>query len=203
MKQFILKGLRMTRQEQHQQTKRLKRIRNSARAVKWVLTLVVGAQLVFGIGLCLSILLHAYSLLDGVDSIALGDIERAFKDMPFLQRALLAFLAAISFILLTNALWTLRNLCARFQKADFFSPRTLKHVAFAGIWLISFAIFDVASDPVAALIATMDYPEAQRIVDVTVDGGEISCMILGALLLLLGWIMREAALLAEENRQII
>ncbi|MCK7612787.1 DUF2975 domain-containing protein [Roseibium sediminicola] len=193
----------MTTQEQHQQTKRLKRIRGCARAVKWVLTFVVVAQLVFGIALCLSILLPAYSLFNGVDSISTGNIERAFRDMPLVQRALLAFLAAISFILLTSALWTLRNLCARFQKADFFSPRTLKQVAFAGIWLISYAIFDVASDPVAALIATMDFPEAQRIVDVTVDGGEISCMILGALMLLLGWIMREAALLAEENRQII
>jgi len=193
----------MTRQEEHQRTRRLRRIRTGAMAVKWILTAAVLAQLALGIGLCLSVLLPDYSLFNGIDSVSFGDAERALKDMALLQRALLAFLAAVSFFLLTNALWTLRNLCARFQKAEFFSPGTLKSLALAGIWLISYAIYDVASDPVAALVATMDYPQAQRIVDVTVDGGEISCMILGALMLLLGWILREAALLAEENRQII
>lgn len=193
----------MTLQETQPRSRRLKRIRTCAMTVKWALTLAVAAQLALGVGLCLSVLLPAYSLFNGVDSISLGDTQRAFTDMPLLQRALLAFLAAVSFFLLTNALWTLRTLCARFQRAEFFSPRTLKSVALAGIWLISYAVYDIASDPVAALVATMDYPQAQRIVDVTVDGGEISSMILGALMLLLGWILREAALLAEENRQII
>lgn len=193
----------MTLQETDRRARRLKRIRVCAMTVKWVLSIAVLATLTLGTGLCLSLLFPGLPGLFGSEPLAFGAEKRAFLEMPLLQRALLAFLAAISFFLLSNALWSLRSLCARFQRKEFFSPATLKTVVFAGVWMISYAVFDLASDPVATLIATMDYPQAQRIVDVTVDGGEISCMILGALMLLLGWILREAALLAEENRQII
>lgn len=182
---------------------RLKRIRSCAGFVKWALTLCALALPVLGIGLFLSVLFPSLPSFNGEESILVGDAERSFLSMSFLQRALLSVLIAISFFLLMNALWSLRMLCARFQHMDFFSASALKRMIMAGVWLISYAIFDVASDPVAALIATMDYPETQRVVDVTVDGGEISCLILGALMLVLGWILREAALLAEENRQII
>jgi len=193
----------MTRTETGAREKRLGRIRACASFVKWVLTFCVLALLVLGGSIFLTVLFPALPAINGDESVYIGDVERNFSSMSVLQRALLSLLVAISFFLLVNALWTLRMLCARFQNTDFFSANTLKRMVMAGIWLISYAIFDVASDPVGALIATMDYPEAQRIVDVSVDGDEISCMILGALMLLLGWIMREAALLAEENRQII
>jgi len=193
----------MTPLEADLRDNRLRRIRTGAKIVKWVLTVCTAALFALGLGLFLSVLFPTLTPFNGEDAIYVGDMERSFLSMSFVQRALLSLLVAISFFLLVNALWTLRALCARYQNLDFFSPSTLKRMIMAGVWLISFAFFDVASDPVAALVATMDFPETQRIVDVTVDGGEISCLILGALMLVLGWILREAALLAEENRQII
>ena len=193
----------MTSMEADLRERRLNRIRSCAKFVKWLLTLSAVALPIMGLGLFLSVLFPTWPSFNGEESIVVGDIERTFLNMSFVQRALLSLLVAISFFLLMNALWSLRMLCVRFQNTDFFSASTLKRLIMAGVWLISYAFFDVASDPVAALITTMDYPEAQRIVDVTVDGGEISCLILGSLMLVLGWILREAALLAEENKQII
>ncbi|MCV0427673.1 MAG: DUF2975 domain-containing protein [Roseibium sp.] len=184
-------------------SKRLQRIKLCARLLKWAMTVCALALFVLATVLVLSVLSPEIAFVSGHGTVTIEDTERVIADMSPAQRGALATLVLVMFTLLIGAVWTLRSLSLQFESMDFFSPKTLETVVSLGIWFISYAIFEVASDPVTSLILTLDYPEGEKIIDVTVDGGEIFCMILGALLLLFGWIMREAALLAEENRQII
>lgn len=133
----------------------------------------------------------------------IGDRERSFAEMPLNQRLPLLALATVSYSLLAGITLSLFLVCLRFQAADFFSRRSWDSVFYSGVWFISFAVFNVAASPIATYVATLDYPENERSIDVAFSHHEIFALILGALLLLLGWVMREAALLAEENRQII
>ncbi|MEQ8783658.1 MAG: DUF2975 domain-containing protein [Roseibium album] len=184
-------------------SRRLRRIQLGARLMKWTVSTCVPVLIILTALLVLSVLFPQVAALTGEQTISIGDSERAFADLSLVQRSALTIVALCMFTLSFGALWTLRSLCLQFQALEFFSARSLKTVVSLGTWLICCALFEFASDPLASLIVTLDYPAGERIIDVTVDGGEIFSMSLGALLLLFGWIMSEAALLAEENRQII
>lgn len=183
--------------------KRLQRIQRCAKAMKWAASACLAGLVLLSILLALSILFPTFVPLIGDNPVTVGNQERTLSELSMAQRGSVTVLLIVSLSLLMGALWALRRLFERFQNAEFFAGKTLDAMASLGFWLISFAIFDFASDPVSSLIGTMDYPEGQRVVDVAVDGREIFCMILGTLVLLLGWVMREAAVLAEENRQIV
>ncbi|MES0882898.1 DUF2975 domain-containing protein [Roseibium sp. SCP14] len=183
--------------------KRLQHIQRSAKAMKWMASVCLVALVPLSVLLVLAVIFPAFVPLIGDNPVSIDNQERTLSELSLAQRGSLTVLLIVSLSLLTGALRALRCLFERIQNAEFFAGRTLDTMASLGIWLISYAIFDFASVPVSTLIATMDYPEGQRVVDVSADGGEIFCMILGTLMVLLGWVMREAASLAEENRQII
>ena len=186
-----------------EQSKRLKRIRIVARLVKWIATLSLFATFTVGIGLTFVFLFPEGPAWSVEETIWTGDGERALSSIPFPQRSILAVLLVVNLALVLGIIWALRSVCRHFENGDYFSPQALENVFSLGAWMISFAVFDIASDPVGIMVATLDFPEVKRVIDVSLDGGEVFTMILGALMLLFGWIFREAALLAEENRQIV
>ncbi|WP_428524415.1 DUF2975 domain-containing protein [Roseibium sp.] len=186
-----------------EQGKRLKRIRIVARLVKWIATLSLFATFVVGVGLTIVFLFPEGPAWSVDETIWIGEGERELSSIPFAQRSILAVLLVVSLALVLGIIWALRCVCRHFETGDYFSPQALENVFSLGAWMISFAVFDIASDPVGIMVATLDYPEVKRVIDVSLDGGEVFTLILGALMLLFGWIFREAALLAEENRQIV
>ncbi|MBO9419774.1 DUF2975 domain-containing protein [Labrenzia sp. R4_2] len=197
------RGIKMVDASINEQSKRLKRIRIVARLVKWIATLSLLITLTVGIGLTFVFLFPQGPAWSVDETIWVGEGERALAAIPIEQRFILAVLLVVNFVLALGIIWALRSVCRHFESGDYFSPQALENVFSLGAWMISFAVFDIASDPVGIMVATLDYPEVERVIDVSLDGGEIFTMILGALMLLFGWIFREAALLAEENRQIV
>ncbi|MCK7612786.1 DUF2975 domain-containing protein [Roseibium sediminicola] len=193
----------MTSSEATDREVRLKRIRRVSAFMKWVVTVVLAIILVLGVVLTIGIALPNDLLIAADETLDVADVERRLGDVPHIQRIGLAILTAIAFALLTAAGWKIRQVFNGFQKMEFFSPTTLSNVISFGVWLIAFAVFDLISDPIGSVMLTYDYPPGERAVDLTLDGGEIFFLILGALMLLFGWILREAALIADENRQFI
>lgn len=186
-----------------ERNRRLARIRRVSTFMKWFVTAVLAIILVFGVVVTVGIALPNEFMIAADETLDVADVERRLGDVPHLQRVGIAVLSAIAFTLLLIAGWNIRQVFRRFQKMEFFSPKTLANVISFGIWLIAFAVFDLLSDPIGSVMLTYDFPPGERAIDVTLDGGEIFFLILGALMLLFGWILREAALIADENRQFI
>ncbi|MBO6894729.1 MAG: hypothetical protein JJ866_22500 [Roseibium sp.] len=182
---------------------RIHRIQLGARAIKWAISLCNLIVLLFWLEDVLSILMPTHPLFVDGATIDIGDTERGFAKMSLNQLLPLVALVTVSYGLLGGITLSVRSVCLRFQTADFFSSRTLDAVFYSGVWFISYATYNIAATPIATYIATLDFPEGERAIDVAIGGHEILSLILGALMLLLGWVMREAALLAEENTQII
>ena len=193
----------MTLSETADRERRLTRIRRVSGIMKWVVTVVLAVILVFGVIVTVGIALPNEFMFAADETLDVADVERTFGEVPHLQRLGIASLAAIAFTLLMIAGWNIRQVFKRFQQMEFFSPKTLANVIAFGTWLIAFAVFDLISDPLGTYILTFDLPPGERQVDITLDGGEIFFLILGALMLLFGWILREAALIADENRQFV
>lgn len=193
----------MSELEQAVREKRLVRIRRVSTFMKWAVTLVLALILVLAVIVTIGIAVPNDLLIGPEETIDVGEKERALGDIPQAQRIGLAFLVAAAHIMLIFATWHIRTVFRHFQKMEFFSPKTLSNVIAFGIWLIAFGVFDLLSDPLGSIIVTIDLPEGQRALDLALDGDEIFFLVFGALMLLFGWILREAALIADENRQFV
>ncbi len=193
----------MTASEAADRGKQLTRIRRVSAFMKWAVTFILLISLVLGVVITVGITLPAEMLIGADETIDFGETERLLAEIPQMQRVGLSVLTAIAIGILLVAGWNMRQVFKRFQDMEFFAPKTLANVIAFGVWLIAFGVYDLFSDPIGSLVLTYDYPPGKRALDISIDGGEFSFLILGSLMLLFGWILREAALIADENRQFI
>ncbi|MHA7772106.1 DUF2975 domain-containing protein [Roseibium sp. M-1] len=183
--------------------KRLRRIYYCAAAMKWAMTLCAMIYVLLIANIAIAFLVPGSEPFAADESISFGGKERTIASMLLSQRVAFTLLLAVTAVLQMGMILSLRQLFKHFQSAEFFVPKTLETLFSLGVWFIAIAVFDIVSEPVATLVGTLDYPQTQRVVNLSLDGSEIFFMILGAFMLIFGWTLREAALLAEENRQII
>ncbi len=200
-----------------ERTKRLSRIRRVSFFMKWFVTgwvalMVIVAVLVLGMffspefdamtDTSLTELKAMWQEL-GAGTIDFGDTEREVADIPFVQRGALAIMGLFALVTLMICLWQIRQLFESFRQNDFFSGQALARMLALGWLLVVFGIFDIVCDPLGSALLTLDYPAGQREVSIEIEGAEIFFVIFGAIMILFGWIMREAANIEEENRQFI
>lgn len=182
---------------------RLRRIRRLSAVMTWGTT---GLAVAMGLIVTLAVIWLAWpalfpQLADELFEIA--ETERNLLDIPLSQRLGLALLGAVGGGLITLILVRLRQIFAGFQRMEFFAAQTLGKVIALGRTLLVFGVFDIFHDPLGTLLMTLDLPEGQRTMELSLDGGEIFVLIFGAIMLTFGWILREAALTHEENQQFI
>ncbi|MEM5582234.1 DUF2975 domain-containing protein [Roseibium sp. AS2] len=181
---------------------RLRRIRRLSNAMKWFVTVLLVLMSVASAILVFMLLLPAFldvpnGLLDS------AGLERKLEEVPVAQRLGLSAMVVLAFFLLRSIFWNLRRLFVQFHDGAFFAPATQAHILNAGFWLIAYGLFDILSDPVSSVLLTWDNAPGARRLEVELSGGEFFSLVFGALLLVFGWIMREAASLADENRQFV
>lgn len=181
---------------------RLTRIRRVSRLMKWFVTLFMMLLLVT-LALTIAAVYSPESFDAAGEIIELGDFERRLGDIPLMQRLFAMGLLGLAFGILFVICWQIRRLFEFLRQGDFFSPRTLSCFVAIGLWLIAFGILEILIDPIASYLLTLDMPDGQRVFDISLDGGELFFGIVGGLMIVFGWTLREAAAIAEENRQFV
>jgi len=192
----------MTELEEVERAKRLSRIRRLSTTMKWFVTVILILVAVFG-ALLIALLMLPVALEAAAESLELTDLERPLGEIPFGQRLGMGVVIGCAFCLLMGICWNIRQLFDQFRKAAFFAPETLSRMIKIGSWLLAYGVFDILSDPILSALLTWDFPEGEGEIEVALDGGEAFFLIFGALMLVFGWIMREAATIDEENRQFV
>lgn len=188
---------------QVERAKRLKRIRQISSFMKWALTAVIGLLAVAGVMIVLSVIIPGHLEFAAEETLDAGDIERSLVDIPLGQRIALSIMVTLAFSVLVVISWQIRQLFDHFSRTDFFSPRTLSRIVSLGWWLLVIGVYDFVSDPIGSIIATIDLPAGEKAMEISLDGGELLFLTFGTLMILFGWIMREAASIDEENRQFV
>ena len=181
---------------------RLNRIARVSRIMKWVLTGFI--TLVVLVGILLLLVLTIPDILQMSDEVMeLGDSTRSFGDVPALQRWALAFFYELCITAFIATLWYMRRVFASFQVGDYFASRTLSSMIWCGIWFVLFGFSDFLEEPVSSTLTTMDLGEDMREFRIIIEGSETFFVIFGIMFITIGWVMREAARLHEENQQFI
>ncbi|KAA5605877.1 DUF2975 domain-containing protein [Roseospira marina] len=99
-----------------------------------------------------------------------------------------------------SALWRLFGL---YGQGRIFERDNVLALRRFGLGLIAYALTSVVLTTLLVLILTMTAPVGQRILEVTVDHGQVSTLILGSVFLVIARVMDEGRLLREEQATII
>ncbi len=105
--------------------------------------------------------------------------------------------------LMALALWTVARLFASFAAGAIFVPETGARLRRLGILLLLFAALSPFFRAIVGVIVTIGNEAGQRVLAFSISSQDIIVALVAALLVVLGHIMAEAALIADDNRQIV
>lgn len=113
---------------------------------------------------------------------------------------LLAFLASsISDILIIYGLFHFKKLFSLYEQGIVFTQKNVQCFHRIGLSVIGFFVACLIQTPLLGLALTMHNPPGERMLTLQIGSQNISTLIMGATILLISWVMNEAAKLEHEQ----
>lgn len=105
--------------------------------------------------------------------------------------------------LLCWALWAAKGLFQNFADGHVFTIRTGQDLRLIGGLIAAYAVLTPLKGSLVTIAITMGNPPGHRQLAIGLSSNELILGVLGALILVLGHVMAEAARIADDNRQIV
>lgn len=105
--------------------------------------------------------------------------------------------------ILAYALFAIAGIFRVFAAGDWLSPGISARLHRFGVALILFGASTPVVRALMTLIVTLQNPEGQRTLAISFSGNDFVIALIGVLMVMLGYAFREAAAIAEDNRQIV
>ncbi len=105
--------------------------------------------------------------------------------------------------LVALALWVSSHLFSQVSKGDYFSPHTGKRLRLMGGTLLAYAVASPFVDAALSVALTVNNPPGQRLLAISISSHDINMVVFGALFLVLGHVLAEAARMADDHSQIV
>ena len=175
----------------------LDRIRTASRILKALTTLgaigVLGAAIAFG---------AVPAWFDTLIPQAFPELLPGYVMTPGKRAGLLA-LMAVPLATVLFGLWHVRLLFGAYQRSEVFTSAAARHIRLVGVATAANAIAAMLVHPLGSVLLTYDNAPGTRQVSIALGSDTYMLLLTGGLLTVIGWIMGEAARLADENRQIV
>ena len=123
--------------------------------------------------------------------------------VPWTSRVLGFLVTMVPTGVVIYGLLCLRRLFRLYEAGEIFSAdaaRCLKRFAVA---VTLQALLRPLAGAAISVIVTFHHPPGERMLTLSLGGGEYAALLLGGLLLVIAWIMGESARIADENRQFV
>lgn len=159
---------------------------------------VVLAVLLFSAGVYVA--LDMTALYEAIRSLGLADPVGGLAPGLRIVAASLG-LPALGLILwsLWNAFWLFRA----YGAGEIVSLEIGRRIRRIGITLVAFPLVTTVTNLLTSIVVSWDEPEGQRIMSLSISSEAVIMAITGAILIMVGWSMVEAARIADENRQFV
>ncbi len=109
----------------------------------------------------------------------------------------------IGFVLTLYILWQMRNLFGLYKRGEILSSRCAAVILRCGQALIAVGIIGFLSNTLIVLLLTLMNEAGQRTLVFTFSDGDAGFFLGGGLITVIGWVMREAVRIADENRAFV
>lgn len=131
-------------------------------------------------------------------------LRARFADLPAvtaLAPGKAAAVAALGLLALgpaMAALWRMRALFARYGAGEILTPAAADLIRGIGAALVLMALAMTLLHTAQMALLTIDSPDGQKILSIRLDSDALGFLLSGGLLIVIGWVMREAARAAED-----
>jgi hypothetical protein len=112
-------------------------------------------------------------------------------------------LMAIAFLPMVAALVQMRGLFQRYRQGEILTDSCARHILRTGQWLMVTAVFALLLPTAQILLLTYDNPPGTRMVSVAISSDTIAVFFIAGLLTVIGWALRDAAQIADENASFV
>lgn len=100
-------------------------------------------------------------------------------------------------------LWYARSLFAGFAEEAIFTPEAGNRLVRFGTVVALLAPAQIIARAIGSVILTIHNPPGTRMLAISVEGMDAAMIVIGIAIIVLGWVMREAATIAAENREFV
>jgi hypothetical protein len=177
--------------------RRMARIIRMSRAMAWV-TLAVA------VGLPLALAITAVADPAGFDRWLVDALSAGSGTiLTPTARILCIALGVIPLTLIVTGLLILRRLFLGFARGAVLVPESGRRLRRIGVIVALLAPVTIVAGSLASLAASWANAPGSRELAVGLSGNDVLAVISGALLVVLGWTLEEAARIADENRQFV
>lgn len=102
-----------------------------------------------------------------------------------------------------GVLFTLYRLMTHYASGDIFGRHSARLLRNLGTWSLSMGLLQVISASLSVTALTMGNPPGRRLISISFSFENYTVLILSGLILVVGWVMVEAARLAQENQEFV
>ncbi|WJY22589.1 DUF2975 domain-containing protein [Fontisubflavum oceani] len=141
-----------------------------------------------------------------IDEMGVDDIRDTYSDYvlpPVIGPGLYGIILAIemvSVVIAAYILWQMRTLFGFYKSGETLSARCADRILRIGQGLVTVGVVGFLSNTAIVLLLTMANQAGSRTLSLTFTDGDIGFFLAGGLIVVIGWVMREAVQVAEENR---
>lgn len=157
------------------------------------------------VSVCLLANLVGWLIPETAEIIARNITSLITEPISLTPRALVLgwIISSFQWGILTVGFWAMAAVFQLFAKGDYLHPDIGKHVQCFGKTLVLFGALSPLMRTLLALAITLDNPEGQQMLLIRFVTNDFVIILVGMLLIMLGYALKQAAILAEENRQIV
>ncbi|MEO1308424.1 MAG: DUF2975 domain-containing protein [Pseudomonadota bacterium] len=156
---------------------------------------------------CLPLVLAAKFVL--AESLG-AEIRQEFHWLSHLPQSLAGWQVAaycgtvvLAFAIFALPLWHLYRLLNRYSEGAFINAETAGILRQIGLGLLLVAAYSFLSHTMQVLILTAENAPGQRSLSISIDQSMVGLLLAGGAVVLVGWIMGQAAEIADENRSFV
>jgi hypothetical protein len=121
---------------------------------------------------------------------------------PATRLAALA-LAAIPLCLALLGFFAVQRLFNGFASGDILTPESGRRLKRIGLIVTALGPVTIVIRSIASVVVSLPNPPGERVLAVGFGSNDVTAIIAGMLLIVLGWTLEEAARVADENRQFV
>jgi len=136
--------------------------------------------------------------------VALSYPELPFAtDVTLAKKTGLILLYLIPLTIVLYVLWNVRLLFECYGRGEVFSAEPANYIRKVGMAMVANVFVSVFIRSMGSVLLTFDNPAGSKQLSISLSGDIYLLLLMGGLLIVIGWVMQEAARISEENRQFI
>ena len=132
-------------------------------------------------------------------TISLDDLHALTGWQKYLTMAVMM----IPSLVMAYGLYHLRKMFGAFANNAIFQPEPIRHLKAFGIALLAQTLIKPLSGAATSVLATFHRPAGERVLSIGLSDAEASTLFLGGLIIVIAWVLGEAARIDDENRSFV